>query len=85
MKRSEMIELFEKAHNTYYGHHYSDDPKECYSAILQKLEEAGMLPPPDRINWGVTDTIMYVYYDHQPMEDYKNPNKELLWEPEDEN
>lgn len=52
--------------------------------ILDELKKMGMLPPPDHIDWGVTERIMYTYYDHEPMEDYENPNKELLWEPEDE-
>ncbi len=47
------------------------------------LEEAGMLPPTTDIEWGVTDTLMYVRYEHADMDNLPHERK-YLWEPEDE-
>lgn len=56
--------------------------------ILNKLEEVGMLPPPDEIE-AVTRNLIYSYYTErvEPSDEinknYDRPNIHKLWEPED--
>lgn len=83
MKKSEMIEILTKSIIDNIQLADVIDKQEI-SNILTDLVNANMLPPPHNIDYGVTDNILYAYYKHNPMEDYKNVDLEKLWEPENE-
>lgn len=57
--------------------------------ILNKIEELGMLPPPDEID-AVTTNIVYAYYtdrveaSDEINKNYDRPNISKLWEPENQ-
>lgn len=79
MKRSEMELYLEQQLIELRG--YQEDNAEIVDVLLYAVEEAGMLPPPTDIEYGVTQYLCCVVYDYLDMEDYV---KQSLWEPEDE-
>jgi len=68
---------------------YNSTPEEAsdyhtFDMLLSHMQRLGMLAPSSRIEYGVTDSILYAIYDHKPMKDYKNENLNVLWEDADE-
>jgi hypothetical protein len=83
MKRSEMLEVMDKAvsqwHLLYVG---NTDGYTCNKHILKKMEEAGMLPPPDltdiRGAEKETGVVLDISYNNPLNDDYSLN----LWEKE---
>lgn len=96
MKRSEMQSVLRECLNYLYGGGtILPDDFSRTSYVLEKLEEAGMLPPPKELDI-VTGRILY-YYTHDSIEskdilsDYEDKygdditgKSKILWEPEDD-
>jgi hypothetical protein len=74
MKKSEMIDIISKEIKKATGHEYSDV---IASALLQKIEEAGMLPPPSSTE-AMHNALTYAWYDF----DGVDCEEDLYWEPE---
>lgn len=80
MKRSEMVKIIEDAIKCWNGAFF-DESLESY--IVYRIEESGMLPPPDHFEPIVVDKangfVAEISYDN-PLTDYNL----TFWEPEDE-
>jgi hypothetical protein len=83
MKRSEMINVLDKAINSQLYLDYLFD-EDMLNSVLIAIEQAGMLPPPSSFNIHNVDKqlgfVAEVTYDFSINKD----NSVNLWEPEDE-
>lgn len=81
MKRSEMVEIMQKALSPVLDDKEDFFVKSIAFHLLKIQEQHGMLPPPTGIEYGIIRTLCYVGYDYLEIED---DVKQSLWEPEDE-
>lgn len=86
MKKSEILKIIQKA---IVDHNKSIGDFEGYGVgadklILERILEAGILPPPDDAE-AVTRSIVYLTYKGRVVDNKDGtPVVSLLWEPEDE-